>query len=1263
MTLVRTEAGSAAESIVTHVSARRAALVKQDGLSAKPWGLALSGGGIRSATFCFGLLKALASNELFRRFDILSTVSGGGYIGSAVGRLFQEADSSAERVEKALADADTRPFGVWLRANGRYLIPRGARDLIFAAANFGRNIVGVHVELAFLSLLLGSLLVGLDLVVWEWANCVFQSGKCWRPGWVDIDVLALLSGPPPIWLFLPLLAWVGAVLACAYWALPARNGKAWVQPLLTAAAAIVGIVLLVRHSTSWLPQVPRFTGALELPGELVVAAVGVLLAWIAGIAVAAWMTLSGKEQDRIRNRLTASLSVTLRVGLIVAGLGVADYLAWSIGNLDAARQGTFGAALALTAVALRAALPKIADLPKSLTPGTRRSVLWLINVAGLLILAMAVIFWMSWVHRATSEVLFVKWPPELRFKPSYEALLWLAVPPALLILISLRNREFLNRSSLYTFYRARLIRSYLGAGNPSRFGVFGGGGTCITKGRVEMPKVHVADVHAMDDVPMEKYEPHKRGGPIHLLNVCVNQTRDPKGGLFNQDRKGLLLTVGPNGQMCTTPNVWRFPQDQARLTLGSWMAISGAAVAPGLGSSTRSGVAAVLMLAGIRLGYWWDSLNFGTPPGEAPMRPVTKYEQFFSELRGRFDGDQGRDWFLSDGGHFENTAAFALLREECEVIVIADCGADPRYAFGDLENLVRKARIDLQADIAFLRPKSLKEVAAPSDPLAIDFGPSVALFGSLNELASADSQACLALARVNYRHSGQVGHIVIVKPNMCHGVPVDLVNFKADNPLFPQEPTTDQFFSEAQWESYFQLGRTLGANVGEQVLCNLAIFASQHFVDDDGAILVTDTKGEKSVQYSSKRLSSRIAATGAVSASVSLGAVTTIGLASWDAVNKELGSMSLASRIEPGTYKELTDIFGKLSPVAPGASAPDSRLGEMATALLRVGDAVCNPKNLAAFRQSELMSLMVARTKQACRESTTAHASCSALINDDKVSTCLQDTPRVACVPTYWTRDYKTDATKPTNCWDPSSLPVLQSAELASTTMPAASAASGVGSSASDATTGQTPIPTKQEGPVCAGKTVYLQVYGPELRDEVRLLREPWRALGASVPPVEDVWDSARRAGRRLPQPYQVPTVIYQHEASKACAQALEPKGALPAWQVRALQAGMSGRLDVIEVWVPPVGQSAGQAAPANAFCYQEDDRTPGPQRYSVHCHVTQVACESARGDNKKKVQTACLPTSLNPGATAFSRGWAGSWYARGASSFGAPFPSLPDSQ
>src|SRR5262245_7848090 len=45
-------------------------------------GLCLSGGGIRSATFNLGVLQALSKLGLLDRFHYLSTVSGGGYIGS-----------------------------------------------------------------------------------------------------------------------------------------------------------------------------------------------------------------------------------------------------------------------------------------------------------------------------------------------------------------------------------------------------------------------------------------------------------------------------------------------------------------------------------------------------------------------------------------------------------------------------------------------------------------------------------------------------------------------------------------------------------------------------------------------------------------------------------------------------------------------------------------------------------------------------------------------------------------------------------------------------------------------------------------------------------------------------------------------------------------------------------------------------------------------------------------------------------------------------
>src|ERR1019366_8646245 len=61
--------------------ADKAAPPRVNGRPPRITGLALSGGGVRSATFNLGLLQALAAAGKLKSFDYLSTVSGGGYTG------------------------------------------------------------------------------------------------------------------------------------------------------------------------------------------------------------------------------------------------------------------------------------------------------------------------------------------------------------------------------------------------------------------------------------------------------------------------------------------------------------------------------------------------------------------------------------------------------------------------------------------------------------------------------------------------------------------------------------------------------------------------------------------------------------------------------------------------------------------------------------------------------------------------------------------------------------------------------------------------------------------------------------------------------------------------------------------------------------------------------------------------------------------------------------------------------------------------------
>jgi hypothetical protein len=49
--------------------------------------------------------------------------------------------------------------------------------------------------------------------------------------------------------------------------------------------------------------------------------------------------------------------------------------------------------------------------------------------------------------------------------------------------------------------------------------------------------------------------------------------------------------------------------------------------------------------------------------------------------------------------------------------------------------------------------------------------------------------------------------VLMIKPRVRRDSAADVVQYALGHPRFPQEPTADQFFDEAQWESYRKLGR------------------------------------------------------------------------------------------------------------------------------------------------------------------------------------------------------------------------------------------------------------------------------------------------------------------------------------------------------------------------------------------------------------------------------------------------------------------------
>ena len=84
------------------------------------------------------------------------------------------------------------------------------------------------------------------------------------------------------------------------------------------------------------------------------------------------------------------------------------------------------------------------------------------------------------------------------------------------------------------------------------------------------------------------------------------------------------------------------------------------------------------------------------------------------------------------------------------------------------------------------------------------------------QLRSNYSARGVLLARITYRNGTTnankwaQGTMVIVKPNLHEVLDPDILSYARRNTAFPQQATSDQFFDEAQWESYQRLGEDFG---------------------------------------------------------------------------------------------------------------------------------------------------------------------------------------------------------------------------------------------------------------------------------------------------------------------------------------------------------------------------------------------------------------------------------------------------------------------
>ena len=139
---------------------------------------------------------------------------------------------------------------------------------------------------------------------------------------------------------------------------------------------------------------------------------------------------------------------------------------------------------------------------------------------------------------------------------------------------------------------------------------------------------------------------------------------------------------------------------------------------------------------------------------------------------------------MSDGAHFENLALYELVRRHCRYIIVSDCGTDPEVTFDDFGNAVRRIREDFGVEIE------------------IDLSP---LMPDERRI----SKQHIAVGTISYDPRGDRKDNAILlyfKPVLTGDEPCDIAQYRTRNAAFPHESTGDQFYDEAQWESYRRLG-------------------------------------------------------------------------------------------------------------------------------------------------------------------------------------------------------------------------------------------------------------------------------------------------------------------------------------------------------------------------------------------------------------------------------------------------------------------------
>jgi hypothetical protein len=646
----------------------------------RPTGLALSGGGIRSAAVCLGAIQALRSHSRLDSVDYLSTVSGGGYTGACLSAAMSKKGGGTFPFEIDSGDSADQfkdsPVVAHIRNYSNYLLPR-SRSAI-------RNWTEAAV-IILRGLLANAVCVIAFLLPAAWLTAVAFPHR----DLLEANFIPYLFGWQPAWRFLIPTGLAGLLaLLLTIWAM-ARSRSNWDR---------------ITDDTS--------SGFLSITHVLLAL---LLLAFALDLQPLAIGWIGSKHVSETWVVLKASLPA------LTAFMGAVSALASSLGKfLHTSRRSqslvTMGLRLATQAALIVAAVV----LPLLIWVGYIELSLWVIPNQPVA---------MPWDATAFPAIPLPRdwtWLPETRL-----GLIVRLTVVSWAIMLCLRA----NGYSLHRLYRDRLSKAFLVSALPELDVRANGKTRSMETWKLKRLR---NKARAEDDCPpldtIRLSELQSSTGPYPLINAALNVQGSLEANRRGRNADFFVFTPDYVGSDLTEyAPVKRMEALDSRLDVATAMAISGAAASANMGGNTVRILSPTLSLLNIRLGYYLANPRYvGAKPSLLRWWHET-LDRFYLFIE-MFNGltEERETVYLTDGGHIENLGIYSLLKRKCGFILAIDSEADPELSCESLLQMERYARIDLGIRIVLPWEQIAQHSCAVSDtlpdgPAPCDAGPHCAI--------------------------------------------------------------------------------------------------------------------------------------------------------------------------------------------------------------------------------------------------------------------------------------------------------------------------------------------------------------------------------------------------------------------------------------------------------------------------------------------------------------------------------------------------------